>query len=320
MKVLVTGGAGFIGSHLVEALLRQGARVRVLDNFSSGKRWYLTPYVQQITLVEGDILDPRILQKVVKGVRYVFHQAALHSVPRSLEDPRATNEVNIRGTLELLLAAQKARVKRFIFASSSSVYGDSRQFPQREDQPTNPVSPYAVSKLTGEYYCSVFTKTMGLETVSLRYFNVFGPRQDPHSKYAAIIASFILAALQGKPLEIHGDGKQSRDFTYVMNVVQANLAAAAAPRVVGQVINVACGKSYSVLDIAKALEAIVGQRLPRRHTAPRPGDVRKTWADVRRVHQLLHCGPTVSFLDGLRKAWEYFCQHRAMVIRTASTL
>lgn len=304
--MLVTGGAGFIGSHVVDALVRQGYRVRVLDNFCSGKLEWLADSLHAIELIKGDIRNARMVQRAVRGVHYVFHEAALRSVPRSIEDPWATNEVNVRGTLELLLAARKAKVKRVVFASSSSIYGDSRLFPQREEQQPSPVSPYAASKLAGEHYCHVFSTSLGLETVALRYFNVFGPRQDPHSEYAAVIPRLILAALRKRPLEIHGDGRQSRDFTYVDNVVQANLLAACAPGISGRVFNIGCGESISVLQIARVLERLEGRPLPCRHTAPRPGDVRKTWASLRNVQRDLGYRNAVGFSEGLKRTFAYF--------------
>lgn len=307
-RTLVTGGAGFIGSHLVEALVQRGDKVRVLDDFSSGKEAYLAGCLDRIQLIKGDIRDSRTVRKAVQGIEYVFHQAALRSVPRSVKDPQSTNEVNVQGTLALLLASRAARVKRLVYASSSSVYGDSRQFPQRETQLPHPVSPYAASKLAGEHYCQVFSKTLGLPTVALRYFNVFGPRQDPYSEYAAVVPRFILAALKRRPLEVHGDGYQSRDFTYVANVVQANLLAGHLPYLSGRVFNVGGGRSISVLQIIKSLEQVLGRTLPRRHTPPRAGDVRKTWSDRRQGRQYLRYRNTVGFSEGLKRTLEFFAQ------------
>jgi len=307
-RVLVTGGAGFIGSHLVEALLLQGERVRVLDDLSTGRREHLAAVAghPSLELVVGDLLDPERLRSEVQGVGVVFHQAAVRSVPRSVEDPWAAHEVNATGTLRLLLAAREAGVRRVVYASSSSVYGHQETLPLHEEFRPAPLSPYAVSKLAGEHYCRVFAALYGLETVGLRYFNVFGPRQDPASRYAAVIPRFITAALRGEPLEVHGDGKQTRDFTYVSNVVEANLRAATAPGVSGAVFNVAGGERHSVLDLVRAFEELLGRELPVAHTPPRPGDVRDTQADVTRAREALGLVPTVGFRDGLRRTLAAF--------------
>jgi len=297
---LVTGGAGFIGSHLVEALLARNRRVRVLDDFSSGRREFL-PADPALEVVSGDIRDPEALRRAVAGVEVIFHQAALRSVPRSVEDPYAYHDVNVTGTMRLLLAAREAGVGRLVFASSSSVYGDQPVQPLHEELRPLPISPYGASKLIGEHYCANFSRHYGLATVALRYFNVFGPRQDPASEYAAVVARFILAAKQGAPLEIHGDGKQTRDFTYVSNVVDANLGAAETSASAGHVFNVACGERLSVLDIATRLEEVLGRPLPRHHTPPRPGDVRDTLADIARTRTHLGYQPAVSFTEGLRR-------------------
>lgn len=297
---VVTGGAGFIGSHLVEGLLARGRRVRVLDNFSSGRREFL-PTSPDLEVVAGDLRDADVLHTLLSGVEVVFHQAALRSVPRSVEDPFSYHDVNATGTMRLLLAARDAGIRRVVCASSSSVYGDQPVLPLHEELRPQPISPYGVSKLVGEHYCHNFSRHYGLETVSLRYFNVFGPRQDPASQYAAVVARFILAARRGEPLEIHGDGEQTRDFTYVANVVDANLAAADAPGVAGQVFNIACGDRLSVLDIARGLEEILGRSLSRHHTPPRRGDVRDTQADVSRARERLGYVPAVGFREGLRR-------------------
>lgn len=303
---LVTGGAGFIGSHIVEELLRRGEAVRVLDNFSAGKRENLDfvksypPSAIKYELVEGDIRSLTVCRQACQGIDYVLHQAALRSVPRSVRSPGPTNDVNVKGTLNLLLAAKEAGVKRLVYASSSSVYGDSAVLPQRESQLPSPISPYAVSKLAGEYYCAVFSKIYGLETAMLRYFNVFGPRQDPSSQYSTVIPRFIRLALQGKALEIYGDGLQSRDFTYVSNVVEANLLAALAARASGEVINIACGKKHTVLDIANSLSRILGKKVVLRHSPPRLGDVRYTFADISKARLLLGYEPQVTFEEGLK--------------------
>ncbi len=305
---LVTGGAGFIGSHIVERLVERGHEVRVLDNLSEGRRENLASVWDRIEFLEGDLRDWECVRRAVRDVEYVLHQAALRSVPRSVEDPVTTTAVNVLGTVTLLHAAREAGVRRVVFASSSSVYGEVSELPLRESQPPRPISPYAVSKLAGEYYCSVFTRLYGLETVSLRYFNVFGPRQDPRSEYAAVIARFILAALRGEPLDIHGDGQQSRDFTYVENVVEATLRAAIQPGIAGEVFNVGCGRRYSVLDVKAHLERILGRSLPARYTPPRKGDVRHTQADMGKAEQKLGYRPQVSFEEGLRRTVEFFAQ------------
>jgi UDP-glucose 4-epimerase len=302
---LVTGGAGFIGSNIVEELVRRGERVRVLDDFSTGCRENLAPFLERIELIEGDIQDPATVRRAVEGVDYVLHQAALPSVQRSVDDPLASNAANVTGTLNLLLAARDAHVKRVAYASSSAAYGDSPTLPKREDMLPRPKSPYAVSKLAGEHYCRVFTEVYGLETVSLRYFNVFGPRQDPASQYAAVIPLFITALLRGEPPTVYGDGLQSRDFTYVSNVVQANLLAATAPGVAGRVFNVACGQRYTLLDLIAILNGILGTQTQPVHTAPRVGDVRHSLADVTAAQEILDYRVKVDFPEGLRRtvAW-----------------
>lgn len=297
--VLVTGGAGFIGSHLVEALRARGRRVRVLDDFSSGRRESVSRR-GEVEVLAGDVRNPDVLRRAVRGVDLVFHQAALRSVPGSVEDPFSYHDVNATGTLRLLLAARDASVRRVVFASSSSVYGDQSVLPLDEDLRPQPVSPYGASKLAGEHYCANFARHYGLETVSLRYFNVFGPRQDPASPYAAVIPRFILAARGGLPLEIHGDGKQTRDFTYVGNVVDANLAAAEAPAVTGQAFNIGCGERFSILDIVRELEELLGRPLPIRYT-PCPSGVRDTLADISLASERLGYVPAVGFTEGLRR-------------------
>ncbi len=306
---LVTGGAGFIGSHLVERLLRDGGRVRVLDNFSTGTEANLAfagRYPDALEVIRGDVRDLPVLERAAAGTRVIFHQAAMRSVPRSVRDPLGANEHNVTGTLHVLEAARRAGVPRVVYASSSSVYGDRPDLPKREDQPPAPVSPYAVSKTAGEQYATVWTRLYGVETVGLRYFNVFGPRQDPASEYAAVIPRFILWGLRGEPLEVHGDGTQSRDFTYVDNVVEANLLAARAAGAAGEVVNVGCGARISLLDIIARLEALLGRALPRRHTPPRAGDVRHTLADVGKAKRLLGYTPLVDFDEGFRRTVEYF--------------
>jgi UDP-glucose 4-epimerase len=306
---LVTGGAGFIGSHVVERLLAEGWRVRVLDNLSTGSRANLpfaARYGGALEVIEGDVRDLATVERAAAGCRVIFHQAAMRSVPRSVVDPLGANENNVTGTLHVLEAARRAGVRRVVYASSSSVYGDRPDLPKREDQPPKPISPYAVSKAAGEQYAAVWARLYDVETVGLRYFNVFGPRQDPASEYAAVIPRFILWGLRGEPLEVHGDGTQSRDFTYVDNVVEANVLAAKAADAAGEVVNVGCGDRVSLLDIIAALERLLGRRLERRHTPRRPGDVPHTLADVAKAKRLLGYTPLVDFEEGLRRTVEFF--------------
>ncbi|MDQ7857875.1 MAG: SDR family oxidoreductase [Armatimonadota bacterium] len=320
-RFLVTGGAGFIGAHLVRALVTRGEAVRVLDNFSTGSvhnlAYALGRPVQEppdaalvqldgVEVLRGDIRDPQTCARACAGVDVVLHQAAMRSVPRSVDDPRGANEHNVTGTLNLLVAASAAGVRRFVYASSSSVYGDDPALPKREDTPPAPISPYAASKLAGEHYCRVFARTFGLATVALRYFNVFGPLQDPQSQYAAVIPRFIAWTLDGQPLEIHGDGEQSRDFTYVDNVVAANLLAADGPALDGEPINVACGERYTLLQVAEVIEGLLGRRSEHRHTPPRRGDVRHTLADIGRARARLGYTPRVGFHEGMARTVEFF--------------
>ena len=315
---LVTGGAGFIGSNIAEALVKRGDRVRVLDNLSTGRRENLEA-AGVTDLVEGDLRDPATVRRAVSGVDGVFHQAALRSVPRSVDDPSSSNEVNVSGTLNLLLACREAKVKRLVYASSSSCYGDDPTLPKVETLATRPVSPYAVSKLAAEHYCHVFARLYGVETVSLRYFNVFGPRQNPESKYSAVIPRFLELALQGEALEVHGDGEQSRDFTYIDNVVHGNLLAMEAPGVSGEVFNVACGTRHSLLAIAAAIGDFLGKKPVLRHVASRAGDVRHTLADIGKAERMLGYRPLVDFADGMRRTCEYFVARFAPQRRPVST-
>jgi UDP-glucose 4-epimerase len=303
---LVTGGAGFIGSHLVEVMVARGRRVRVLDNFSTGDEANLQSVREQIEVVDGDITDLETVQAATRGVDLVFHQAALASVPRSVADPFATHRACADGTLNVLLAARDARVRRVIYAASSSAYGNSERLPKRESDPTLPLSPYAVSKLAGEHYCAAFSNVYGLETVRLRYFNVFGPRQPPDSPYAAVIPLFIRAMLAGRSPIIHGDGQQSRDFTYVDDVVQANLLASEAPGISGRLYNVACGRRTTLLDIVERLNNLLGTNIKPTHTETRSGDVRHSQADISRAKEDLGYSPRMDIDRGLRKCVEHY--------------
>jgi len=303
---MITGGAGFIGSHLVEELLRRGEQVRVLDNFSTGKRENVAGLSRPFELIEGDIRSYHTVRQAVHQVDFVLHQGALPSVPRSINDPITTNEVNVGGTLNLLDAARDAGVKRVVYASSSSVYGANTQVPKREDMTPLPISPYAVSKLAGEHYCQVFSRTYGLETVCLRYFNVFGPRQDPQSAYSAFIPKFAAGFIRSQELTIDGDGSQSRDFTFVRNVVEANLLAATAPGVSGEVFNIACGASLSVNEVAAHLAQLCG--VPGRlvHGLARAGDVPHSLADIGRASKHLGYEPRIDARQGLALVVEWF--------------
>jgi nucleoside-diphosphate-sugar epimerase len=308
-RVLVTGGAGFIGAHLTERLLAEGQAVRVLDNFSTGSRanlGFAPRYGAALEVVEGDVRDLAALERAAAGVSVIFHQAAMRSVPRSVADPLGANEHNVAGTLHVLEAARRRGVPRVVYASSSSVYGDRPDLPKREDQPPAPVSPYAVSKAAGEQYAAVWARLYGVQTVGLRYFNVFGPRQDPQSEYAAVIPRFILWGLRGEPLEVHGDGTQTRDFTYVDNAVEANLLAARAEGVSGEVFNVGCGERTSLLAVIARLESVLGRSLARRHTPLRAGDVPHTLADIDKAKRRLGYTPVVGFDEGFRRTVEYF--------------
>ncbi len=312
-RYVVTGGAGFIGSHIAERLLREGHQVRAVDNLSTGREQNLTPllerYGSQLEFHNVSITDPTALPEIFEGVEVVYHQAALPSVPRSIEDPLETHEQCATGTLRVLLAARDAGVRRVVYAASSSAYGDvegETAVAKHEAMPTKPISPYGVAKLTGELYCQMFTTVYGLETVCLRYFNVFGPRQDPESQYAAVIPLFIQAILAGQPPTIYGDGLQSRDFTYIDNVVHANLLAASAPEAAGEVMNIALGRTITLCTLVDQINALLGTDIQPVHAPPRAGDIRFSMADISKAENLLDYAPVVDFETGLARTVEYY--------------
>ncbi len=305
-KILVTGGAGFIGSHIVAALVKRGEQVSVLDNFSSGFRHNLAACAENVEVIDGDITDADTVAVAVRDVDCVFHQAALASVPRSVKKPLDTNHACVTGTLNVLHQSQQAGVRRVIYAASSSAYGDQPFISKRELDLPSPCSPYAVAKLAGEYYCHAFYHTYGLETVCIRYFNVFGPRQDPKSAYSAVIPLFITALLSGKQPVIYGDGGQTRDFSHVDNVVHGNLLAATAQGVEGMTINVANGKSTSLLSLLGLLNEFLGTDIEPIFAEPRAGDVRDSLADISHARAILGYEPVVDFEDGLRQSIDYY--------------
>jgi nucleoside-diphosphate-sugar epimerase len=309
-RALVTGGAGFIGAHLVERLVDAGWSVRVLDDFSTGREENLATARDQVELVRGDVRDGDTVAKAMEEVEVVFHQAAVPSVPRSVADPLGTDAVNLGGTLRVLECARRAGVRRVVYAASSAVYGDSAELPKHERMPADPLSPYALQKYGGEVYCRLYTRLYGLETVSLRYFNVFGPRQDPRSEYAAVIPRFVCAALDGAPPTIFGDGEQTRDFTFVSDAADANLLAADAPGVVGEVVNVASGRRTSLNALWAHIREIVGTEVEARHAPPRAGDVRDSLADLTRARDRLGYRPAVALREGLRLTVESFRRSR----------
>jgi UDP-N-acetylglucosamine/UDP-N-acetyl-alpha-D-glucosaminouronate 4-epimerase len=309
-RVLVTGGAGFIGSNLVRALLEGGDEVRVLDNFATGNRANLAGLEDEIEVVEGELRSYERVHNAVRGVELVFHQGALPSVPRSVQDPLTTSAVTIEGTLNVLLAARDEGVRRVVYASSSSVYGNSGTLPRNESQQPDPISPYAVAKLAAERYCVSFHRVYDLETVALRYFNVFGPRQDPNSQYAAVVPRFFAAIQDGRTVPIHGDGSQCRDFTYVANVVEANLLAADANAAGGTVVNVATGRQTSVNELADAIGSALGRPVEKDYLPLRTGDVRDSWADVSEAQRVLGYETKVSLEQGLELVAEAFLAAR----------
>lgn len=303
---LVTGGAGFIGSHLVEALLAEGHTVRVVDNFATGKRENLVASIDKIKLYEISITDNAALQEAMEGVNYVFHQAAIPSVPRSVADPVTCHEVNVTGTFNVLNAARLAGVKRVVYAASSSAYGDIEGDYKQEDMSPRPLSPYGAAKLAGEYYMQVFYRVYGLETVCLRYFNVFGPRQDPKSEYAAVVPKFATAMLEGKSPTIYGDGTQSRDFTYIENTIKGNLLAAKSPIAPGQVINLACGQRYTLLDLVDVINDHLGTNIKPTFAPPRTGDIEHSLADISKAEELLGYAPATLFKNGVSNTVNWF--------------
>lgn len=308
MKYLVTGGAGFIGSNIVSELLSRGHEVRVLDNFATGKRENILPLMKDpnLTMIEGDLRSFHIVRAAVKGVDFVLHQGALPSVPRSINDPITSNDVNILGMLNILEAAKEFDVKRVVCASSSSIYGNSETLPKVETMPINPMSPYALTKYAQERYCQVFYQLYGLETVALRYFNVFGPRQDPTSQYSAVIPKFIKMIMQDKEPVIFGDGSQSRDFTFVENNVWANIEACTAPEAAGEVINIACGERYTLVELVSLINTILGKNIEPKFETDRAGDVKHSLADINKAKQILNYNVKVDFKKGLERTVEFF--------------
>jgi UDP-N-acetylglucosamine/UDP-N-acetyl-alpha-D-glucosaminouronate 4-epimerase len=311
VKVLVTGGGGFIGSNLARALAERGDDVRVLDNFSTGIRANLAELAGDVEIVEGELRSYERVHAATRGIEVVYHQGALPSVPRSVQDPLTTSAVNVEGTLNVLLAARDEGVRRVVCASSSSVYGNSGTLPRVETANPDPISPYGVSKLASERFCVSFSRVYTLETVALRYFNVFGPHQDPTSQYAAVVPRFITAIADGRSVPVYGDGEQRRDFTYVGNIVEANLLAAESPGVSGAVLNVATGRATTVNELADTIASLLGRPVDRDEQPERTGDVRDSWADVTRARELLGWEPRIGLEEGLRLAAEFFLQRAA---------
>lgn len=305
-KFLVTGGAGFIGSNIARKLVSQGCFVRVLDNLSTGKLSNIADIRDKIEFIQADMGDTNVAAAAVNGMDIVLHEGALPSVPRSVEDPAATHKDCVDATFTMLLAARDAKVKRFVYAASSSAYGDTPVLPKVESMPVNPLSPYAVGKLVGEYYCSVFYKVFGLETIALRYFNVFGPYQNPKSQYAAAIPAFVTAVLNGTSPTVYGDGEQTRDFTYIDNVVEANLLAARAPRTSGEVVNIACGDRITVNEIIAIINNLLGKNVKINYVPSRAGDVKHSLADISLANKIIGYKPLVTFKDGLEKAIDWY--------------
>ncbi|MBS1787378.1 MAG: SDR family oxidoreductase [Acidobacteria bacterium] len=307
---LVTGGAGFIGSHIAEALVNRGDRVRVLDNLMTGKRENLTHLTGKIEFIEADIRDYTAIRQAAEGVNVIFHEAAIPSVPRSVADPQLSHDVNVNGTFNVLMAARDAGVRRLVFAASSSAYGDTEVLPKTETMMPNPLSPYAAAKLVGELYCQTFTRVYGLETVALRYFNVFGPRQDPTSPYSGVISKFVTSLLNNEAPTIFGDGEQSRDFTYIANVVDANLRAAEAPEANGHVMNLGIGERITLNQLLDELQKIIGTNLKPKYEETRAGDVRHSLADIARAERLLGYRPLVGFAEGLKYTVDWYRENQ----------
>ncbi len=310
-RYLVTGGAGFIGSNIAEALVKRGAQVVVLDNLSTGFEKNIAHLRNEITFVKGDIRDAETVREALAGVEYVFHEAALASVPRSIEDPVLVTDVNVRGTIVMLEESRRAGVKRFVYAASSSAYGDTETLPKIETMAPKPLSPYAASKLMGEYYCAVYAHVYGLSTLSLRYFNIFGPRQDPKSQYSAVIPIFVSHLLAGTPPTVFGDGEQSRDFTYVENVVEANIAASHCEGARGQTVNIACGGHYTLNELYAQMQRIIGSSVAPRYAESRAGDVRHSHADISAAAALIGYRVAVPFEEGLARTIAWYREARA---------
>jgi len=305
-RFLVTGGAGFIGSNIAQRLLAAGHDVRIIDNFATGRRKNIKEFAGQIEVIEGDICDQKAIAKAMKKIDYVLHLAAKPSVIASVEKPRECHEANVDGTFNVLMAARDAGVKRLVYSASSSAYGNSVELPNREDYAPRPLSPYAIAKLTGEYYCKVFSEIYGLECVSLRYFNVFGPKQNPASQYAAVIPKFITSLLAGEAPTIFGDGRQTRDFTFVENVYNANLLACTAKCAAGQVFNIACGTPISVNQLVAVLNGIIGTKIKAAHEAARAGEVKHSAADVTKARKILKFDPAIDLRTGLERTVEWY--------------
>lgn len=307
-KYLITGGAGFIGSNIVKKVLEQGDFVRVADDFSTGRRENVEEFLTNpnFELIEGDLTDFEVVKKAVKGMDFVFHQAAVPSVQRSVEDPLKSNNANVNGTLNMLIASRDEKIKRFIYAASSSVYGDNPDLPKKESFPPMPISPYALTKYAGERYCQIFWKIFGLPTICLRYFNVFGPKQNPKSQYAAVIPNFIIAALTGQKPRIYGDGTQSRDFTFIDNVVEANLLAVKAENGFGEVFNIACNEETSLNNLLLMIGGIVGEEIMAEYDTARVGDVPHSRADISKAEKVLGYKPKIKIVDGLKKTIDWY--------------
>lgn len=308
-RLLVTGGAGFIGSNICRRLVSEGCFVRVVDNLSTGHLHNLDAVIDKVEFIQADMGDPAVARKAMDGIDVVLHQGALPSVPKSIEDPAATHKHCVDATFNLLMAARDARIKRFVYAASSSAYGESLTLPKVETMQTAPLSPYAAAKLVGEYYCKVFYTVYGLETISLRYFNIFGPHQDPTSQYAAAIPAFVTSILKDTPPTVYGDGRQSRDFTHVDNVVAANLLAAQAEATHGEVLNIACGEQITINAVIEHINRCVGKRVKPLYVPDRPGDVKHSMADISLAEKVIGYKPVVQFAEGLEKAIEWYRQN-----------